>query len=76
MALVSITLTMEGVIAAELADAIAFNHPIPIDAEGVSEFTKNQWGKEYLRRLCKRELTAYRNATRPPAAIVDDGAIS
>jgi len=56
-------------------NAIVGKHPIP-EVDGVPEYTKTQWAKEYIRRLLVRTVYSYERDNAASAINQEDDLIS
>ena len=71
-----ITFTIPDEKASRVVDAIAGEHPIPIDPDtGDPEFTPNQWAKEYVRRFIVRIEHAWRRSCAGNAELPDNNIV-
>jgi len=76
MATTEIVFKVANSIMPDVVNAIVHNHAIPCSDGVTPDFTKNQWAKEWLRRIIKTELKIYYEAMRDPLPEIQDNLIT
>ena len=74
----TVTFTISAANLTRVKAAMKELYPIPVDEDGDPEFTDNEWAKEAVRRLIRRDVARYEQKTGRDAVVYseDDGIAS